>query len=122
MFIHLFLSPLGLVHRFDSIMNNDLQANPLVPKITMVGISMSEGGHMSKANLMKIKVILHLMIGTPDQLRHYNSLLDFRFTPLFKIDCCHLYIPFWTALALGQHDSTNEFSLSILVLTTRNLF
>ena len=41
--------------RFDSIMNNDLQANPLVPKITMVGISMSEGGHMSKANLMKIK-------------------------------------------------------------------
>ena len=79
MFIHLFLSPLGSIHRFDSIMNNDLQANPLVPKITMVGISMSEGGHVSKANLMKIKVILHLMIGTPELLRHYNSLLDFRF-------------------------------------------
>ncbi|CAM0880485.1 unnamed protein product [Alopecurus aequalis] len=34
-------------------MNNDLQANPLLPKITMVGISMSEGGQMSKANLKK---------------------------------------------------------------------
>lgn len=39
--------------RYDSSMNNDLQANPLLPKITMVGISMSEGGQMSKANLKK---------------------------------------------------------------------
>uniref|UniRef100_A0ACD5VC47 Uncharacterized protein n=1 Tax=Avena sativa TaxID=4498 RepID=A0ACD5VC47_AVESA len=39
--------------RYDASMNNDLQANPLLPKITMVGISMSEGGQMSKANLKK---------------------------------------------------------------------
>ncbi|VAH74808.1 unnamed protein product [Triticum turgidum subsp. durum] len=39
--------------RYDSSMNNDLEANPLLPKITMVGISMSEGGQMSKANLKK---------------------------------------------------------------------
>ncbi|XP_040376087.1 uncharacterized protein LOC102721964 isoform X2 [Oryza brachyantha] len=32
---------------------NDVQANPLLPKITMVGISMGEGGQMSKANLKK---------------------------------------------------------------------
>ncbi|KAL6874662.1 hypothetical protein ACP4OV_013327 [Aristida adscensionis] len=41
------------VDRYDDHMNNDLQANPLLPKITMVGISMSEGGQMSKANLRK---------------------------------------------------------------------
>jgi hypothetical protein len=34
-------------------MKTDLQSNPLLPKITMVGISMSEGGQMSKANLKK---------------------------------------------------------------------
>ncbi|KAM0902463.1 hypothetical protein ACQ4PT_019285 [Festuca glaucescens] len=39
--------------RYDASMNNDLQPNPLLPKITMVGISMSEGGQMSKANLKK---------------------------------------------------------------------
>uniref|UniRef100_A0A0A9F375 Uncharacterized protein n=1 Tax=Arundo donax TaxID=35708 RepID=A0A0A9F375_ARUDO len=39
--------------RYDADMNNDLQANPLLPKITMVGISMGEGGQMSKANLKK---------------------------------------------------------------------
>lgn len=39
--------------RCDASINNDLQANPLLPKITMVGISMGEGGQMSKANLKK---------------------------------------------------------------------
>ncbi|KAF7035919.1 hypothetical protein CFC21_046700 [Triticum aestivum] len=39
--------------RYDSSMNNDFQENPLLPQITMVGISMSEGGQMSKANLKK---------------------------------------------------------------------
>lgn len=39
--------------RYGASMDNDLQANPLLPKITMVGISMSEGGQMSKANLKK---------------------------------------------------------------------
>jgi hypothetical protein len=34
-------------------MHNDFQTNPLLPKITMVGISMSEGGQISKANLKK---------------------------------------------------------------------
>ena len=42
-----------MIHRYDASMNGDLQANPLLPKITMVGISMSEGGQMSKANLKK---------------------------------------------------------------------
>lgn len=39
--------------RYDADMKTDLQSNPLLPKITMVGISMSEGGQMSKANLKK---------------------------------------------------------------------
>ncbi|KAK1663368.1 hypothetical protein QYE76_051527 [Lolium multiflorum] len=39
--------------RYDASMDNVLQPNPLLPKITMVGISMSEGGQMSKANLKK---------------------------------------------------------------------
>ena len=34
-------------------MNTNVQVNPLLPKITMVGISMGEGGQMSKANLKK---------------------------------------------------------------------
>lgn len=41
------------MNRCDASINNDLQANPLLPKITMVGISMGEGGQMSKANLKK---------------------------------------------------------------------
>lgn len=49
----MFLSRLGLMNRYDASVNNDLQANPLLPKITMVGISMGEGGQMSKANLKK---------------------------------------------------------------------
>uniref|UniRef100_A0ACD5VLD7 Uncharacterized protein n=1 Tax=Avena sativa TaxID=4498 RepID=A0ACD5VLD7_AVESA len=43
----------SISRRYDASMNNDLQANPLLPKITMVGISTSEGGQMSKANLKK---------------------------------------------------------------------
>ncbi|CAO2186262.1 unnamed protein product [Urochloa humidicola] len=39
--------------RYSADINTDLQANPLLPKITMVGISMGEGGQMSKANLKK---------------------------------------------------------------------
>jgi len=39
--------------RYDADMNTNLQVNPLLPKITMVGISMGEGGQMSKANLKK---------------------------------------------------------------------
>ncbi|CAL4952477.1 unnamed protein product [Urochloa decumbens] len=39
--------------RYDADVNADLQANPLLPKITMVGISMGEGGPMSKASLKK---------------------------------------------------------------------
>ncbi|CAO2175157.1 unnamed protein product [Urochloa humidicola] len=39
--------------RYDADVNTDLQANPLLPKITMVGISMGEGGQMSTANLKK---------------------------------------------------------------------
>ncbi|OEL33187.1 hypothetical protein BAE44_0005795 [Dichanthelium oligosanthes] len=39
--------------RYDADMSANLQANPLLPKITMVGISMGEGGQMSKANLKK---------------------------------------------------------------------
>ncbi|KAL5220206.1 hypothetical protein ABZP36_024919 [Zizania latifolia] len=39
--------------RCDASINNDLQVNPLLPKITMVGISMGEGGQVSKANLKK---------------------------------------------------------------------
>jgi hypothetical protein len=32
---------------------SNLQANPLLPKITMVGISMGDGAQMNKANLKK---------------------------------------------------------------------
>uniref|UniRef100_A0A0A9EYQ1 Uncharacterized protein n=1 Tax=Arundo donax TaxID=35708 RepID=A0A0A9EYQ1_ARUDO len=39
--------------RYDADMNNDLQANPLPLKITMVGVSMGEVGQMSNANLKK---------------------------------------------------------------------
>ncbi|KAK3159675.1 hypothetical protein QOZ80_1BG0049680 [Eleusine coracana subsp. coracana] len=40
------------VSRCDADVNNDMQGNPLLPKITMVGIS-SEGAQMSKASLKK---------------------------------------------------------------------
>ncbi|TVU22960.1 hypothetical protein EJB05_32683, partial [Eragrostis curvula] len=39
--------------RYDANINNGLQGNPLLPKITMVGISMGEGGQMSKASFKK---------------------------------------------------------------------
>ncbi|KAJ1281917.1 hypothetical protein BS78_03G010000 [Paspalum vaginatum] len=39
--------------RYDDDVNNNLQANPLLPKITMVGISMGDGAQMSKTNLKK---------------------------------------------------------------------
>ncbi|CAD6233560.1 unnamed protein product [Miscanthus lutarioriparius] len=39
--------------RYDADMKSNLQANPLLPKITMVGISMGDGAQMSKANLKK---------------------------------------------------------------------
>ena len=42
-----------LLARYDADMNTNIQVNPLLPKITMVGISMGEGGQMSKANLKK---------------------------------------------------------------------
>ncbi|KAH0454062.1 hypothetical protein IEQ34_018386 [Dendrobium chrysotoxum] len=32
---------------------NQLPPNPLLPKITMVGVSMGEGGQMNRANLKK---------------------------------------------------------------------
>jgi hypothetical protein len=40
-----------LMTRYDA--GIDLQGNPLLSKITMVGITMGEGGHMSRANLKK---------------------------------------------------------------------
>lgn len=39
--------------RYDADVKSKLQANPLLPKITMVGISMGDGAQMSKANLKK---------------------------------------------------------------------
>lgn len=39
--------------RYDVDMKSNLQSNPLLPKITMVGISMGDGAQMSKANLKK---------------------------------------------------------------------
>ncbi|XP_066308141.1 uncharacterized protein [Miscanthus floridulus] len=39
--------------RYDADVKSNLQANPLLPKITMVGISMGDGAQMSKANLKK---------------------------------------------------------------------
>ncbi|KXG31523.1 uncharacterized protein LOC8079474 isoform X2 [Sorghum bicolor] len=39
--------------RYDADVKSNLQSNPLLPKITMVGISMGDGAQMSKANLKK---------------------------------------------------------------------
>jgi hypothetical protein len=39
--------------RYDADVKSNLQANPLLPKITMVGISMGDGAQMNKANLKK---------------------------------------------------------------------
>ncbi|KAG8045793.1 hypothetical protein GUJ93_ZPchr0008g12919 [Zizania palustris] len=40
--------------RYDASINNDLQVNPLLPKITMVGISMGEGGQMKISNVSTV--------------------------------------------------------------------
>ncbi|XP_062189391.1 uncharacterized protein LOC133892556 [Phragmites australis] len=65
--------------RYDAGMNNDLQANPLLPKITMVGISTGEGGQMSKANLKKTMEDLTKELEQTGEKNTFNEQKD----PLF---------------------------------------
>ncbi|KAL6626996.1 hypothetical protein ACP70R_030722 [Stipagrostis hirtigluma subsp. patula] len=68
----------GEFSRYGADMIDDLQANPLLPKITMVGIS-SEGGQMSIANLKKTMEDLTKQLEQTSEKSTFNEDKD----PLF---------------------------------------